>query len=796
MGSTLTKKMKLTVGWNANNAEKGMKKMESRMGTMKKAVLGLVAAFGLWKLGGIAKDAVLTAARTQVLGTALRVVGTSAGYSERFLNLTERAITRLGITTQEARLLMTRFIQSNLELADATKIARAAQDLAVISGQNSSEAAATLTRAIVAQRPILLKQFGIIINLNDLFAKLAKELNKTRSQLTEVEKKQGFLNAILEAASRVSGVYTAAMRDVGKQLTSLPRHIQEAKNAFGVILLPVMKEVVNFIKQFAKKIKSISEDADMQGFREKIKRLADMIKTLGEKAINFIEHGGQKFLDFMISLAENPLTRFVVGNLANIFMIAFLARMLFYVNSLNVALTGTSLASLLKGGAAGISRLAAPAAAVGLAHGVAGAGIAGAGATATVAASAMAIAPVVIAALAIIGVGVILAMFTMDAEGKNKISRDATFRVHRDPNLAREFKGEVNPTTMELVAFADQIKDLIALQETSDFKKLTERKALTTGLFDAEMIKINAQKALFEFNEGFRKIREAKFAKSQNAAMLVLEQGIAKREREQADIDAAKALENKQLQFQNKLELIAVQGNEELRIAVEADQMKQALEQEFADSKLTNRTTLNAALAAIDEQARKDLAKDEMTAQKRLEMHATIFYDKMTIDGREFGAGRVSLGRAVGAALIETAGATAAAELEIMAKNAIIAAGIAMAHGNFGKAAALTAAAAAAGFAAGAIEGFAEERADAARNTGGGGDRFAGDVDSDRSGRRTGTVITGAEQHITISPTLIFQGETIIIGGGDIAAVEEAIGAAAVRAVQDALITGEIEVNA
>ncbi len=44
----------------------------------------------------------------------------------------------LGITTQESSGIVTRFIQNQLSLADATKLARVAQDAAVIANQNSS----------------------------------------------------------------------------------------------------------------------------------------------------------------------------------------------------------------------------------------------------------------------------------------------------------------------------------------------------------------------------------------------------------------------------------------------------------------------------------------------------------------------------------------------------------------------------------------------------------------------------------------------------------------------------------
>lgn len=258
-------------------------------GTVKKvllpAVAALGAAFGAVKLGGFVKEATLTAARTQVLGTVLQQVGRVAGYSEGTLRQTEQTIKSLGITTQAARTLMIRFAQSQLDIADAAKIARAAQDLAVISGQNSSEAAETLTHAIAAQRPILLRQFGIVQDLTDVFGNYAKTINKSAEELTQYEKKMAFMNVILEQAARVSGSYEAAMRDAGKQLTSFPRYLEEMANAVGQHFLPAFGHLLDTAKDVVYWITELFE-TDVQtaqrffATRDKFEAQAESVEKL------------------------------------------------------------------------------------------------------------------------------------------------------------------------------------------------------------------------------------------------------------------------------------------------------------------------------------------------------------------------------------------------------------------------------------------------------------------------------------------------------------------------------------
>lgn len=250
---------------NSRKAERSVDRLAGSIrGTLLKAVAAVGAGFSAWKLGNIAKDATLVAARTQVLKTVLEQVGKVSGYSAGELAQQEAAIKSLGITTQASRQLMIRFMQSQLDVADAAKIARAAQNLAVIANVDSSQAAMTLTEAISAQRPILLKQFGIVKDLNEVYKDQAELLGKSVQDLTQLEKKQAFLNVVLKEAGKVAGSYEAAMRDAGKQLTSFPRYIEETQNAIGERFQPALKAVLTTAKGFLETVKELFQTTRME----------------------------------------------------------------------------------------------------------------------------------------------------------------------------------------------------------------------------------------------------------------------------------------------------------------------------------------------------------------------------------------------------------------------------------------------------------------------------------------------------------------------------------------------------
>jgi len=225
-------------------------------------------------LGGLLVHTGLFAARVEVLETVMKTVGKTAGYSAETLAEQEEVIKKLGITTKSAREVLILFMQSQLDVADAAKIARVAQDLAVISGQNSSDATVTLTNAIVAQRPELLKQYGMVKTIDDIYLKYGKDLEIVTEKvdksgktvrswsrdLTEAEKKQAFLNAILEEGEKVAGVYEEAMGDVGKQLTSIPRFIEEAKLALGEAFIPIIGKAVEILTELLKRFTDLSPE--------------------------------------------------------------------------------------------------------------------------------------------------------------------------------------------------------------------------------------------------------------------------------------------------------------------------------------------------------------------------------------------------------------------------------------------------------------------------------------------------------------------------------------------------------
>ncbi len=242
----------------------------------------LDAAKSLFEYG---KGAVVAAARVQTLGLVAQLLGQRAGYTEQQINDQTAAIKALGIQTDVALGLQAQFARYNLDLAQATELARVAQDAAVLSNENSSEALDGLLQGIITYNQRILRTHGLNVDMSNAQDQLAASLGKTTDQLTEQEKVQAALNGVLQAGKAIYGVYETAQQTAGKQAKSLERLFYELKITIGQPFLSAFSNVILALTSLVKGFTAaISEGG----------KLYPVITTLG--AIANIVTGGIKNL--------------------------------------------------------------------------------------------------------------------------------------------------------------------------------------------------------------------------------------------------------------------------------------------------------------------------------------------------------------------------------------------------------------------------------------------------------------------------------------------------------------------
>ena len=231
--------------------------VDKATGVVKRIISTLTSPLTLIGMGGgalgagaLIRDFFMTAGRTETLNIAMESVARSTNTPLEELIKQRQNVMNLGIAEQEASQVMTRFMQGNLDIAQAAKVARVAQNAAVIAGVNSSEATETIVEAIAKLSPELLTAFGMTKNMNDIFSEHAKRIgivvettdkygktvrHMTRD-LTEAEKKQAMLSYVLEEGAKIAGTYEGAMGSAFKKMGSLTRYWTDFKTKVGAPL--------------------------------------------------------------------------------------------------------------------------------------------------------------------------------------------------------------------------------------------------------------------------------------------------------------------------------------------------------------------------------------------------------------------------------------------------------------------------------------------------------------------------------------------------------------------------------
>ena len=208
----------------------------------------------MWEIAGalksFSKDAAMTGARTETLQVAMVQVGKNAGLSAQSLEYFVSQLKAAGITSQEAMLGVTKFMTAGLDLGKIKELATRARDIAVVADVNTSEAFSRLIQGIVSGETEMLRRMMVNVGqIDDLLKRHAQTLGIEKDQIDAVTKSNLVLNAVLENSARFAGAAAAADATVGKQLASLARYAEEAKNALWALFQPVMLAGVQSMSQ-------------------------------------------------------------------------------------------------------------------------------------------------------------------------------------------------------------------------------------------------------------------------------------------------------------------------------------------------------------------------------------------------------------------------------------------------------------------------------------------------------------------------------------------------------------------
>ncbi|MFZ5451611.1 MAG: hypothetical protein ACOZF2_07045 [Thermodesulfobacteriota bacterium] len=261
--------------------------------SLKKTLAFAGVAVGLWEIAGalksFSKDAAMTGARTETLLVAMEQVGRNAGLSAQSLEYFVNQLKAAGVTSQEAMLGVTKFMAAGLDLGKIKELATRARDIAVVANVNTSEAFSRLIQGIVSGEVEMLRRLMVNVgHIDDLLKRHAATLGVEKDQIDAVTKANIVLNAVLESSVRFAGAAAAADATVGKQLASLARFAEEAKNALWTLFQPVMLAGVKSMSQAWKDLEAWAK-ANQTTLAQYGKTMAEWVQEMVQGARALIQ---------------------------------------------------------------------------------------------------------------------------------------------------------------------------------------------------------------------------------------------------------------------------------------------------------------------------------------------------------------------------------------------------------------------------------------------------------------------------------------------------------------------------
>ena len=224
---------------NFGVTRQGIASISEQLKSARESIIGFGQSLaGIWALDKAyeaVKNVALLNARYETLGVSMTVVGKNAGYTADQMEAAAKGMQATGISMLESRQQAMRLVQAHIDLADSQKLARIAQDAAVIGNMNSSEAFAHMVHGIQTGQTEVLRTIGLNVSMEQSYRAMAATLGKHADDLTQNERTQAVLNAVLREGAAIAGTYEAAMDTAGKQIKSMERYTEDLKVVQGEV---------------------------------------------------------------------------------------------------------------------------------------------------------------------------------------------------------------------------------------------------------------------------------------------------------------------------------------------------------------------------------------------------------------------------------------------------------------------------------------------------------------------------------------------------------------------------------
>lgn len=305
---------------SARNSSEEVEELGNQTNHLRDFLIGLArgvatAVAGLFTLAAAAqavRAGLQQAAENQQLNTTLAAIGTQAGITSAQLEVQVTALEDLGVAGSAARDSLIRLLQSEVELSEATRLATAAQSLALIAGTSTSDMLQRLVFSVTTLNTRMLRLQGIFISQEQANQRFAQTNGLAADSLTPVQQRMALINAIMEQAAKSTGLAATSLGNFNAKLADQGRQVDDTAQSFGEIFLPAATEVLRIVSALIQELRvsidSFRNTTDITATLERATRLAGqafqfMIDVLGP-VVELVLRAASAFAELATKILE------------------------------------------------------------------------------------------------------------------------------------------------------------------------------------------------------------------------------------------------------------------------------------------------------------------------------------------------------------------------------------------------------------------------------------------------------------------------------------------------------------
>jgi hypothetical protein len=171
--------------------------------------------------------------------------------------------------------------------AEITKLMEIAAATSKMTGQTMTEAFADITMGVARQSRMILDNLGIIVDSEKAYADYAKTLGKSSEALTDIEKRQAFMNAVVKSGDDMIkrlGASSGQLEGVNKLIAAQANLWAEVQKTVASMLDKELTGYAKMINWIDEKLKSMRSSAGESSMKDALKEI-EMLRSLESKGM-------------------------------------------------------------------------------------------------------------------------------------------------------------------------------------------------------------------------------------------------------------------------------------------------------------------------------------------------------------------------------------------------------------------------------------------------------------------------------------------------------------------------------